>query len=438
MVLLLKLVDSFNNGFPSRQSHGSTPNRNTNPSALVYSQFSCARCNVVLALGASATNIRRDEDENRCVDQEEDNDIVQERSSSISWLNKLDLIRYGVFDEAQLDLKGRPGFTVITGETGSGKSLLISALEYVLSGSNKRNLFREGNFDSSVSLSLGDDFEVKRYQNTHSPIPGGDASSVGNLASKKRAGCVANGKKITAKSLSQKMEGTVNFWSAETANLLDNSGSSDSPTSFISYVDNNLDSRGKHILDMELPYKYSSWRNLAIELKRLESLQLGATTGNDVALFEHYLEEIQDLEKHIEIILVELLQAMEQLEQSALGDRGNGAEELSTFVMNPIVELCGNLRDLVPNSKGTNNAAKLSVALGIKLLNVEYKSRKMLTKFNLENAYKAICKGEDLLTQLDRALSSSDYNRNEDKNGDISVVNDAVEKYSDQLLVLQR
>ena len=45
-------------------------------------------------------------------------------------LNRLSINNYALIDELSIDLK--KGFTAITGETGAGKSILISALGLIL------------------------------------------------------------------------------------------------------------------------------------------------------------------------------------------------------------------------------------------------------------------------------------------------------------------
>ena len=45
-------------------------------------------------------------------------------------LNRLSINNYALIDELSIDLK--TGFTAITGETGAGKSILISALGLIL------------------------------------------------------------------------------------------------------------------------------------------------------------------------------------------------------------------------------------------------------------------------------------------------------------------
>ena len=46
------------------------------------------------------------------------------------FVDNVSLENWAVFLSSSLNLGGKPGFTVITGETGSGKSMIVKALEY--------------------------------------------------------------------------------------------------------------------------------------------------------------------------------------------------------------------------------------------------------------------------------------------------------------------
>ena len=54
---------------------------------------------------------------------------------SDSFVECFELQNWGLFEHSVLTLGSAPLFAVITGETGSGKSVLISALQYLYSNS---------------------------------------------------------------------------------------------------------------------------------------------------------------------------------------------------------------------------------------------------------------------------------------------------------------
>src|SRR5258705_13163076 len=57
----------------------------------------------------------------------------------------------------KLDLEFQPGFTVLTGETGTGKSILIDALAAVLGERAEARLVREGTDKAEVSAEFAVD-----------------------------------------------------------------------------------------------------------------------------------------------------------------------------------------------------------------------------------------------------------------------------------------
>ena len=58
----------------------------------------------------------------------------------------------GVIEEAELELG--PGFTVITGETGAGKTMVVSGLGLVLGGRADAGLVRAGRSEAVVEAEL--------------------------------------------------------------------------------------------------------------------------------------------------------------------------------------------------------------------------------------------------------------------------------------------
>src|SRR3954466_8214919 len=57
-------------------------------------------------------------------------------------LRALELRDYVLIDKASLELE--PGFSVLTGETGAGKSILVDAIELLVGGKGDAALVREG------------------------------------------------------------------------------------------------------------------------------------------------------------------------------------------------------------------------------------------------------------------------------------------------------
>ena len=63
--------------------------------------------------------------------------------SDRSFLEEISIRGLGVIEEATLELS--PGFTVLTGETGAGKTMVLTALALVLGGKSESSLVRQGN-----------------------------------------------------------------------------------------------------------------------------------------------------------------------------------------------------------------------------------------------------------------------------------------------------
>src|SRR5216117_818198 len=67
---------------------------------------------------------------------------------------------------ADLSLELRPGYNVITGETGAGKSIIIGALNLVLGERADRSLIRSGSDSCSVEAV----FDVKKLRCSVRPV----------------------------------------------------------------------------------------------------------------------------------------------------------------------------------------------------------------------------------------------------------------------------
>ena len=64
-------------------------------------------------------------------------------------LSELFINNIAVIERASIDLE--PGFTVLTGETGAGKSMIIDAIHAVLGERTSKELVRTGESSASVS-----------------------------------------------------------------------------------------------------------------------------------------------------------------------------------------------------------------------------------------------------------------------------------------------
>ena len=69
-------------------------------------------------------------------------------------INKINIKDFAIIDDINIDFN--PGLTVITGETGSGKSIIIEAISSLINGKFLKSSIRHGALRSVVNL----EFEV--------------------------------------------------------------------------------------------------------------------------------------------------------------------------------------------------------------------------------------------------------------------------------------
>lgn len=144
-------------------------------------------------------------------------------SSTLSFVEEFSLHNFGLFDDAVVSLNSKPVFACITGETASGKSVLISALQYLctatISAGNTRGIFHAGG-DNTVASEielLKDGIRYKRsYVDSSSPSSSGTKGDNKAL----RSSCEINGKRSAAKTLASLLKQDIRFWSTDSMHML--------------------------------------------------------------------------------------------------------------------------------------------------------------------------------------------------------------------------
>src|SRR5258706_8256390 len=86
-------------------------------------------------------------------------------------LSTLSLRNFILVDQLELDLQ--PGFTVLTGETGAGKSILVDALSLVLGGRGDAGVVRAGAERAEISA----EFDLKRLPDVQGWLKANDLAN---------------------------------------------------------------------------------------------------------------------------------------------------------------------------------------------------------------------------------------------------------------------
>lgn len=77
-------------------------------------------------------------------------------------IHRLEIDNFALVERAELDLG--PGLTVLSGETGAGKSILIDALDFASGSRSDRSMLRTGAREASVTLLVQDSKEGEREE----------------------------------------------------------------------------------------------------------------------------------------------------------------------------------------------------------------------------------------------------------------------------------
>lgn len=353
--------------------------------------------------------------------------------------------QWGVFDQAQVNLTGRPVFAVVTGETGAGKSVLMNALEYLCFASTKRSLFRPGS-ETSVALRKGGQ-DVRRSYN----------------AATRRSLCEINGQKTTAKSLAEQMAGSVRFWSADENRLREHSGGfpvsnkegQDTTTrlGFFAYIDTFLG--GPEMLE-QTRTAYVEWLASHQDLQRLLSLQRRVIQGNEAELLTHFSSELDALEGRLRKLTIELLHTVQDLDCQELDScqipKVSGQEDVDQLDKEEGGEQDETKRPtaFVPAHLSATPVADLMQTLA----DVTTNTAAVLQPLDLRKCWKALLLADRVFNGLARATSAafppSTHAQNIQQNSrraaatfDISdmrqldAVDKSLEEYSERLLSLQ-
>lgn len=199
------------------------------------------------------------------------------------------LVHLGVRDLAvveTLDLELETGLTVLTGETGAGKSILLTALGLALGGRADSGFIRPGASRAEIDLAfdLGDSPEARRWLQDQELDQDGDCLIRRTLAQDGRSRAFINGRPVTLQALQELGGGLVEIHGQHAhVHLL-------KATEHRRLVD---EAAGNQDLLARVESLYRRWRGLREELARRAGAAEDQRAREDLLRYQ-----IEELEQH--------------------------------------------------------------------------------------------------------------------------------------------
>jgi hypothetical protein len=273
--------------------------------------------------------------------------------TAIKLVEEFTLSNFGVFDEAVVSLRSEPVFACITGETASGKSVLISALQHLCaatpsssaSGSSRGVFSANGDAGSASEIELL--IDGNRYKRSFVD-PASSAAATAAAAKAARSSCEINGKRSAAKTLAALLKQDIRFWTTESIYML---GSG--PDGFMHYVDTNLCARGATVVLPETERVYTAWARAHEELQRLTQLERRRDRGNEGELLGHFVDELTTFEGKLAAALADCAATVgDVIEAVGSGAGPPGAEGAAGGVPSVLERLAEQLRPYEVRGRG--------------------------------------------------------------------------------------
>ena len=136
-------------------------------------------------------------------------------------LQQIHLTNYAVIESLELDFT--KGMTVLTGETGAGKSILIDALGLALGGRLQTKVVRHGatRCDIYITFFIDDGSSAKQWLTEHELLSGEDCIIRRSITDEGRSKCYINSQPVPLQSLRDLGERLINIYGQhEHQNLL--------------------------------------------------------------------------------------------------------------------------------------------------------------------------------------------------------------------------
>ncbi|MFO1418721.1 MAG: DNA repair protein RecN [Methylotetracoccus sp.] len=186
-----------------------------------------------------------------------------------------------------LDLEFSPGFTVLTGETGAGKSILLTALGLALGERADTMLIRPGSNRAEVTLAfdLSDARDARSWLEEQELGDGETCMLRRTIGRDGRSKSFINDRPVTAQALQELSSRLVEIHGQHAHLVLLN------PAEQMRLLD---DSAGNQKLRAEVGAAYASWKSIDAELQRLR--HDGAARSAREELLRYQLEELTRFE----------------------------------------------------------------------------------------------------------------------------------------------
>ncbi len=198
-------------------------------------------------------------------------------------LEHIQIRNFAIIDELDLELKD--GFTVITGETGAGKSIMVDAIALVLGARAKSGVVKHGQQKADIALVLNSDSkEIKHWLNEHDLEDDEQCLLRRVITSEGKSRCYINGNSVTLSMMGDLSQQLVEISGQNThQNLL-------SPAYQLKILDNHANLQTDLV---KLNKYWEEWRDYSHTLEELQSNSNERQLRLDLVQFQ--LQELQEL-----------------------------------------------------------------------------------------------------------------------------------------------
>lgn len=232
------------------------------------------------------------------------------------FFEKFDVENWATFDKLSLNLTAKPIFIALTGETGSGKSVLVKALEFCAGRKKSKPLhpFLVGPEQRDIRIDLStrnNQLEMGRRLFTRTVS-----------TALKRSYVEIDGRKASAKDMQAEISERIRFWPDE----------EHSAGKYLRYVDRLVCRRDANVHNA-LSTAYIKWKETKSDLDKLKRIKTKMEDGNEFELISFYKEEYDSHFQKLQNLLVDVQRLFSELLDSSLfATSENESTELTQLI----------------------------------------------------------------------------------------------------------